>query len=273
MIQIGSYFRCEYDKGEFSHSGDLGDIIWGTAAIRLWLERNGMHQATLYLQQDPAIGVTHQMTEKRFGLIAPLLNAQPWLKTVYSPRVVVSDFNGFRDHCRDWKTIAGAHLGSLGLKFGSHTAAVERPWLDIPPPQQPLSDSWQAVFVRTHRYRSHDFPWPNIIDWFGHSAVFLGHDNEYADFVNDHPQAASIPHVKTANLLEAAQIIDHAKLVVSNQTSLFGIAEALKKPRVLESFAPCTNCEYGSRNCLAIQPGMKVTPERILELLTAPYTV
>jgi len=156
---------------------------------------------------------------------------------------------------------------------GTHAAAVSRRWLEVPAPADPLPDQWQAVFVRTHRYKSHDFPWNQMVDWFGDRAVFLGLEIEYRDFVRDHPRAAKVPRIRTDNLLQAAQIIDHAKLFVGNQTCLFAIAEALKKPRVLESFVTCRNCEYGSRNCLALHPGMTVKPERILELLDAPFTV
>lgn len=273
MITRHDHYLCEYDKAEFSHAGDLGDIIWGTSAIRLWLERSRKEKAKLYLFDAPG-RTTHTMDKARAELIAPLLNAQPWLQVMWSPVPVLSDLNGFRDHCRNAATIAGSHLCAIGMDGGgAHTDAVSRRWLDVPPPATALPPEWQVVFVRTHRYKSHDFPWRQIVDWFGPQAVFLGLECEYKDFVRDHPRAATVPHVVTNDFLAAAQIIDHAKLFVGNQTSLFGVAEALKKPRVLESFAPCRNCEYGSRNCLPLHPGMRVTAERILELLDAPHTV
>jgi len=268
----GKFYQAEYEKAEFSHSGDLGDIIWGTAAIRLWLETRQMPMATLYLYDQPG-RTTHPMTAERAASIGSLLDAQPWLKTTWSEVPVMSDLNGFRDHWRDGATIASSHLNAIGLGVGCHTAAVERRWLEVPAPMMPLPEEWQVVFARTQRYRSHDFQWADIIDWFGHRAVFLGHDFERNDFVKDFPRAASIPHIEAENMLQAAQVIDHARLFVSNQTSLFAIAEALKKPRVLESYAPCRNCEYGSRNCLALSPGMRTTPQRIIELLDSPFTV
>lgn len=273
MKTIEGQLHCEYEKAEFAHAGDLGDIIWGSAAIRLWMERNAPgERATLYLYDAPGC-TTHPMTPERVEVVGSLLSAQPWLRVVHSPVPVHSDFNGFRDHGRSWKSIGGMHLGALGFAVGDHTAAVERRWLDVPAPLKPVPKEWQVVFVRTHRYRSHDFMWPEIIDWFGHSAVFLGHEQEYADWVKDHPRGAAVPHCKTENLLKAAQIIDAAKLFVSNQTALFGVAEALKKPRILETWTPLTNCEYGSRNCLALHPGTKVSGERILELMSAPFSV
>jgi hypothetical protein len=131
-----------------------------------------------------------------------------------------------------------------------------------------------VVFIRTHRYKSHDFPWTEMVEWFGDMAVFLGIEGEWRSFCKDHPRALNrVRWVPTEDLLQAAQIIDSADFVVSNQTALYGIAEALKKPRVLESYMPIRNCEYGSRNCLAVHPGMTVDAQRIVELMTAPFTV
>jgi len=48
------------------------------------------------------------MTAARAAVIAPLLNAQPWLNVEWSPLPVISDLNGFRDHCRAAATIAGS---------------------------------------------------------------------------------------------------------------------------------------------------------------------
>lgn len=274
MKDMGSYLQCEYERNEFSHAGDLGDIIWGTGALRYWLEQRHQFRATLHLFNLGPERTTHLMTPQRAAMIGALLNEQPWLRVLHSEVEVRSDFNGFRDHQRNHATIGGWHLSALGFtNNGAFSAAFERPWLTVPPPPAPISDKVQAVFVRTHRYRSHDFPWSSFIDWFGDRAVFLGHGHEYETFIADHPRAARIPHLVTSDLLQAAQIIAHAKLFVSNQTSLFAVAEALKKPRVLEVFSPMPNCHYGSRNCLAVHPGMIVRPERVLDLLDAPYTV
>lgn len=275
MIDRQDYLQCEWAKGEFSHAGDLGDIIWGTAAIRLWCERNGIEKAKLYLYDQPG-KTTHFMSPERAANIATLLNMQPWLEVYHSPRPVRSDIDGFRDHMRSAATIAGAHLAAIGMGKGGHSVAVERRWLELPSylTGEAKLAGRRVVFVRTHRYKSHDFPWNEIVDWFGNMAVFLGLANEWESFCNDHPKALeTVRYVPTETLLEAALIINTADFVVSNQTALFAVAEALKKPRVLESYVPIRNCEYGSRNCLALHPGMTVTPQRIVELMSAPYTV
>lgn len=272
MIHEPEYYRCEPERHEFSHAGDLGDIIWGTAAIRLWLETRQLESATLYLYDEPG-KTTHSMTKERFALIAPLLDSQPWLKAAFSAVRVISNFNGFRDHMRSWKTIAGAHLGALGFGNEAHTAAVERIWLEVPASEALAKYENAVIFVRTVRYKSHDFPWAEMIEWFGEEAIFLGLEGEYQSFVNEHPQARHIPYVQTKNHLEAAQIIDRSKLFVGNQTSLFAIAEALKRPRVLEPFVCLANCDYGSRNCLPVWPGTKISKARVLELGHMPFTV
>lgn len=263
---------CDYARAEFSHAGDLGDIIWGVAALRLWLELAGIERATLWLYHE-ANKTTHVMTESRANLIIPLLNAQGWLDTRHSPEPIDSDFDGWRAHMADWGTIGGAHCGAIGLTNGAHTAALERPWLKVPVSVKPLAPKGGVVFARTSRYLSHDFPWKDIINWFGSDAVFLGTSQEHSDFVRLCPAAARVPHLATKNLLEAAEVIDGCRLFVGNQSSLYAIADGLKKPRVLESFIPCANCQYGSRNALPIRPGATVTQDRILELLTAPHTV
>lgn len=181
--------------------------------------------------------------------------------------------DGWRAHLNDWGTIGGAHCGALGLGDHAHTAALERRWLELPAAAATMPMTGHIVFSRTARYLSHDFPWQDIIQWFGDRAVLLGTPQEYNNFVRLSPQAAKLSYKQTADLLEAAQIIQSADLFVVNQSSLFAIAEGLKKPRVLESFVPCANCEYGSRNCLPIRPGAKVSKERIIELLDAPFTI
>jgi hypothetical protein len=264
---------CEIERAEFAHAGDLGDIIWGMAAIQLWLERTGRKKATLHLYEQP--NTTHRMTEARANLLLPLLSVQPWLHADWSPVALRSDLNNFRTHFRAWASIAGAHCGALGMKDGAHTAAVERRWLEVPAPGNGRAARLvpEVVFVRTERYRSPEFPWTDIIRWFGSTACFLGLPSEHESFVRDYREAERVPFIATPDLLEAARIIKGAKLFVGNQTALFAIAEALKIPRVLESFTPMRNCEYGSRNCLAVHQGTKITEQRILELFDAPFTI
>jgi hypothetical protein len=253
------------------HSGDMGDTLWGCAALQLWAEDNA---EVIELKLYDAPGVTSQpMTEQRAAVLLPLLAAQPYLVPSYSPDPVPTLLDHWRGHLKWWRTLAGAHLGALSYGRGAHTRAVERTWLTVPAGMS-LPYGRRVVFARTHRYLSNDFPWREIVDWFGDLAIFLGLPSEWESFCVDHPNAVDrVLYVPTSDLLQAAQLIDCADFVVSNQTSLYAIAEGLKKPRVLESYLPMANCEYGSRNCLAIDPGTTITPERILELLTAPHTV
>ena len=84
------------------------------------------------------------------------------------------------------------------------------------------------------------------------SAVFVGNDIEYDDFVN---MIGPIDRVHVADILEMADLINGCDLFVGNQSLAYSLAIGLGKTTVLETikikpllnnecYFPRSNCSY-----------------------------
>lgn len=212
----------------FSHSGDLGDIIYALPTIRA---AGGGHLA---LFNAPG-KTTHPMTQRRADALAPLLELQPYISSVkfYPLGHPDHDLNGFRDHWRPERNLADMHLATHGLSASERF----REWIDVGSPNPVAS----TVFCRSERYHNPAFPWRRMVAQYGHVAVFLGSSQEHVAFTNN---CGPVPHFETANLLEAARVLAGSKLCIANQSSLLAIAEGLKLRIIAEVCPEQANCIF-----------------------------
>lgn len=224
--------------GEFSHSGDLGDIIYALPAIRHACEttRTGRRRAKLWLYHHA--GRTREaMTPERAASIIPLLEAQPYISEVhFSPSPVHSNLNGFRDHWRR-ATLAAAHLGTMGY---NDDTLLDRAWLEVAPVRIA-----QVIVHRSPRYHTAHFPWRELLRLLGDYAVCVGSTDEHAALCQ--LAGREIPHHPTSDLLDLARVIAGADLFIGNQSSPFAIAEGLKRPAILEADGRHDNCHRPRR--------------------------
>lgn len=211
----------------FKHSGDLGDLIFALPAVRAHLERKAPGaKAAVLLSRSPETG--EPMTPARAALIKPLLLAQPYVGDVRlwcGERAI--DLDAFRSSGRTMHfNLADLHLDVLGLPHEER----QRPWLTVDRtdrlPGRPV------VFARGPRWGNPLFNWRRMEEVYGLHAFFLGLGAEW-ELLNM-TQGVSVPHVPTANLLEAARLIAGAELFVGGQGVLHAIAEGLHKRIVLE---------------------------------------
>src|SRR5258706_7878124 len=151
----------------FSHSGDLGDIVYSLPAVK------GCGGGVFYLFDMP--GRTHHgMSSGRAELILPLLRAQPYISGaawLEMPRD--SNLNGFRDHGHQRRNLADMHLAAAGLDWSFRCEQ----WLQIPE----IKVWSKVVWPRSFRYRSPHFPWRRIWERFASEAGFGGLPGEWSE--------------------------------------------------------------------------------------------
>lgn len=223
----------------FVCAGDRGDILGSLPAVR------ALGGGVYYFQ---AIHWTRERLtpDKWFGLDR-ILKAQPYIADVLEWRGENTTYN-----MNDWrarlehalrcgvgkdKSLVDWHLEQFALPLN----AKDEQWLTIPPRRVA-----RVVFNRTgpgrpprHVYHNLRFPWHLIWKKYQHDAVFVGLPEEYEMF---RATCGEVPHEKTADLYEAAQVIAGCDLFVGNQSAPFWIAEGLKKRILLEVWPHGPNC-------------------------------
>lgn len=135
----------------FTHSGDMGDIIYSLPTIR------AAGGGTLYLYNHPG-RTSHGMDADRAEKIAKLLRLQPYIDSVYYTDDVIprSNLNGFRDHIKGHMNLADAHLCTYGLPW-THR---EKKWLHVDGEYR----EYPVIIAKTKRYPNFNFRWDRILD-------------------------------------------------------------------------------------------------------------
>jgi hypothetical protein len=163
--------------------------------------------------------------------MAALLRSQYYLKDVrpYRGEVVDYDLDIFREYVVGnpalWKVhLACWHLNSFHVQFD-----LCRPWLfDIAP--RYVNDIVVTYSVKNESH-SGSFNWRVLEDYLD-KCVFLGFENEYFEFKTI--AGLEINYHRAENITELARVIKGSKLLISNQSFGFALAEAMKHPRVLD---------------------------------------
>ena len=143
----------------FSHSGDLGDIIYALPTIK------AAGGGSLALFHSP--GRTREaMTQERADLIIPLLRLQPYIVDItFSEHANDSNLNGFRNH---WQhgNLADMHLATYGFTWEQRVGR----WLVVDRAETVAP----VVFHRSPRYHNDNFGWQRIVDHYRSCSVFVG---------------------------------------------------------------------------------------------------
>lgn len=241
----------------FSHSGNLGDIIWSLPTVKhygpgeLHLILGGVPAAIRKYNNGPVFPEYEgRLSQKDYDLIAPLLEAQTYITKVqlYTDATVDYDLDLFRG------TVGQAFQTDFIETFAQtfqHPASYE-PWLTVTPKK--IAD---IVVTRTLRYRSNKTS--TIPTWLSYlrqlnvaeRGVFIGLPDEHKDF--QELFNIEIPFYKCKDFLDLAEVIAGSEAFISNQTFAYGVARGLGKTTVLEalSWRPlATNeCYFPLDNC------------------------
>jgi hypothetical protein len=235
----------------FSHAGDAGDIVYSLATIK------ALGGGMLFISPQNNYPYPRDTRWTREGgeasfvdNLAPLIEAQSYiLKCRYThghPKSTTHDLNRFRlpwkeRTAKDFDSIYQLHAAAFGL-----TLPEDEPWLTVP---EPIKVPGRPIVVsRTARYQDLKFPWHDLVQEFSDKMVFVGTEQE-AEIFQGFAVPKSIPHYKTANALELAQVIAGAKVFMGNQSLGLAIAHGLGKEAVVEQWEM-------NRNCRLNRPGV-----------------
>lgn len=220
----------------FRHSGPFGDIIYALGVIKA---KGGGH---LCIGTSPGPRIT--ITKELFDVIAPLAEFQPYIRGVeFDPTSQVDhDLDIFRPILReDNYTFGRTIMSCIAEAAGCGCPPDNAPWLEID--HSVVVDGKPIVINRTVRYRNHKFPWPKIADKYRDKCVFLGTPEEH-ELMKMQFEWPELKRFSTRTMLDAARVISGCQLFIGNQSSLYAIAEGLKKPVIQEVFLFHADCLF-----------------------------
>jgi hypothetical protein len=194
---------------QFSHSGDIGDIIYALPAIK------ALGGGKLVLFHHPDGRTAHGMNEAKVARLRPLLESQDYIDSVeWSEEVLDHSLNGFRDHWQEG-VLTDMHLSTQGLSWEHRV----EPWLHAEPKHVA-----PVVMHRSARYLG-NFPWAKAVEVYKKDAVFVGFPDEHAVFCNSFGE---IPFYDAKDFLELAMVIAGSQWYLGNQSSPLAVAHGLK---------------------------------------------
>jgi hypothetical protein len=199
----------------FSHSGDLGDIIYALPTIR------ACGGGELWLFNTPG-RTTHGMSPERAEKLRRLLEYQDYI-TAFGFNQLATDtsINGFRDHGRN--NLADLHLCTMGLPWWHRSKA----WLNVPDSVA----THRVIINRTFRYQTPWFDWGAVCDKYNGEIGFIGMREEWESFCNTFKK--SIHFIEASDFMEVAQAINACDIYIGNPTCSTAIAEGLKHKRMI----------------------------------------
>ncbi len=217
----------------FLHYGHLGDIINSLPVIK---EISKNKKCQLFIQKEKPIpkhvlsrdhpfGNVY-LSEKSINKLLPLLNKQSYLDKVeiFHDQEIDIDLNFFRSLPYNF------NMDSIRWYF--HLVGVfpslNDGWLELTEENQ-FKD--YIVIMRSLR-RQNKFINYSFLEKYK-KIVFIGLKNEFDDL---NKQIKNMEYFDSKDFLQLASVIKNAKLFIGNLSFGFALAEAIKVPRLLESF-------------------------------------
>lgn len=221
------------------HSGNAGDIIYALPTIKKIHELTGA-ATNLFFRLGRRVNLPNynihplggvMLNQKMADLLIPLIRSQPYINIceVYNGQTIDIDLDYFRSG------LIPTH-GNIA-RWCSYVTGVSpdlwKQWLSAVPDMD-YADT--VIIARSGRYfnRAIDYGFLNKYP----KLVFLGIESEYQAIKQSLP---GIPWVQVTDFLQMAQIIAGCKFFIGNQSFPYSLAEALKKPRILEVSFEVTN--------------------------------
>lgn len=181
-----------------------------------------------------------------WDMLKPLIESQEYIHSFekYQGQKIDLDFNVIRG-----KTFVnlpnGAIQGWLPLAFPDLSFDLSKPWIFLDgecPTHIKEQVSGKIILNFTERYRN------ALTDYFflqnyAPDLIFAGTDKEHFLFCNK--WNLNIPRLEVNDFLELAYAIQESRFVLANQSMIYNICEAIKKPRILEICQYAQNCIFG----------------------------
>ena len=222
----------------FKHSGHLGDIIY---AIPTMYALSGGSKINLFLDINKELPVDGKhplgivgLNQNSVSSLKSLLLLQPKFNSVevYNPdsQTIDYDLDLFRQFPLDY------HKGNIARWYFNIFATsydLGKPWLSVIPDK---SVKGKIVIARSIRYNAPEINYSFLQNY--NNLIFVGLPEEYELMKKAIPK---LEYKKTNDFLSLASVIAGADFFIGNQSFPFALAEALKVPRILESYYLCPN--------------------------------
>lgn len=239
------------------HAGDLGDIVYSmqfcsTLGTGKFLD--------VFLGPDPLFKVRDPMTPGKCAWLAPLLERQPFVRSVTftaTPPPVDYRLSEFR---KTW--FAPVHAGrkdrQLAAWYFEHFGRGTPPdanasWMVADPTP---NSRCPVVINRTARWHGR-FPWHEVRGVYAGRMLFVGGKSEYEVWVKEF--GGGVEYQEAVDALDMANIISGAQLFIGNQSFAMALALSLGVPVVQESCPGQHDCIFkGRSNAQFTEAGQRV---------------
>lgn len=241
---------------QIRHSVNMGDLVAAMGAIKKFYDVTKRKAIVLQSIDTPAqyySGAIHPVTDEQgrqvtfndymFGMAKPLIESQEYILDFekYSGQRIDLDFDVIRS-----KTFVnlphGPIQGWIPLAYPDLHFDISEPWIKLDKSKCPAHIKGQVagkVLINfTERYRMK-------IDYFflqlyAPDLIFAGTEKEHWQFCNQ--WQLTIPRLEASNFLEVAYAISEARFMVGNQSTCWGLAQAMGTKRMLEMCSFADNC-------------------------------
>lgn len=224
----------------FLHSGDMGDIVAGLAAVkefcalrnadaRLLLDTSGGWHDAHCVKDSKGLGMKFDENAAKF--LTPLLEAQPFVRSVEiwdgkeSAYVNLNEFR--RGFARPWRAETGCNLLYCHQKALGLPLRYPGPWLADPGPSPFAPCEWLAA--RSTRYHSSDQIYKKHLDEID---AFLGLPLESQCF-HDCFRKWAPRGLVAGDALDLARAVKASKNFIVNGTLAYWIALGIGHPHIV----------------------------------------
>ena len=214
----------------FLHSGHIGDIINVLPVIKAL---SNTHKCNLYININKPLAIKHYahqagnvyINKKIYNMLLPLFKSQDYINDVqiFSNQEIDINFDIIRD--------LPINILFDNLRYGFQIAGVqpniEQPYLNVGKHEKIFN---KIIILRSLRYQNHFINYKFLKNY--DDLFFVGTRDEY-DVLKK--EVNNLQFYNCKDFLEMAMIINSSRFFVGNSSVGIDIAEALKKPRLLEA--------------------------------------
>lgn len=253
------------------HFTNIGDIIASLISVKkIWTETG---KRVIYCQQLDVPGMYYQgashptldennimvmCNKKMWDMMKPLLLCQEYIADaqVYEGQPIDIDFTLIRENI--YVNMPNQAIQQwIFLAFPELASDISKQWIDVGGgvdissckivyPQLPLASSNVAgisdkiILNFTDRYRNYRINY-FFLKHYQDRLIFSGTQGEYEAFIKK--WGVNLPYLVVDDFLQLAYIIKQCKFVLSNQSFIWNLCEAMKTPRLLELCDKAPNCQ------------------------------
>lgn len=250
----------------FKHFCNPGDLIASLPAMKSYYEKTGRKvilSQQLNVKSNYYPGATHGtladngsgdmvcMNKHIFDMIRPLVLSQEYIEDmeVYEGQEPLTvDIDVIRE-----QVFVNLPHGSIQswvmFAYPDLEYDLSRAWIELKQENEQIKEYIKDKIILnfTERYRNAHVSY-YFLRKFKNRLIFAGTEKEYLLFCNT--WGIDMPRLEVANFLDLAYAIKYCKFLLGNQSMCWGIAEAMKTPRVLEICRYAQNCMpfYGKKS-------------------------